>query len=493
MGKKIFTLVLLFSIPLPLFLSYSEIQNSSIPFWYDPARDLLMAWDNLIKPTLIGPPSGIPGIFYGPQWLWFLSFGLLFSKDPRVVTYIVLTLPYFTVFPFILFKFVKIFSKFTVLLLWLLFIFAYKTYSTQIWSPHLAPLFFLCMIYLLVFTDLSQTKLLNFLRIFAAGILSGLIINVQISFGVAVFFSALVFFVLIRKTKAIFPFIFGLLIALSPNLVFELRHGGNQIKAIIYTVSQSLFYHSTVVGYIGLSKQQIIQEFLNILGKLLNIPIMVTFAVYASIIIHLVFNRRNYFRKMDKLTKKLLIYLSVCTFSVLAVYFSSKNPIWVYHFIASEIIILLFLGFILNRFFALRIIIALWTGWLIVTNIQQAIKPQDKSNVYKISSLATKKHIVDIIYQDAKEVPFATFAYSTAIYTFDYDYVFRWLGKDIYKTLPADNPEKAKYVYLIIPRIEEAVRVDFINYKTPPGKYKTIYEWKIPDGTIILKRERLIL
>ncbi len=491
MSKKIAALIIFLAILLPFYISFGEIRNSSIPFWYDPARDLLMAWNNLVKPTLIGPPSGIPGIFYGPHWLWFLSFGLIFSKDPRIVTGIILTIPYFTVFPFLLFKFARLFGKQVAFVLWLLFIFAYRTYSTHIWSPHLAPLFFLGMIYLVIFTDFQKKTPLVYLRIAVAGILAGLIINVQISFGVAVIFSALIFFPAVRKPLLIFPFVLGLLISLSPNLIFELRHGGNQIKAILYTFSQSFLYHSTVVGYIGLTKQQIIQEFLNLLGRLLNTPVLATFIVYATIIAHTVFSPKTYFTRKDKLTKKLLIYLSVCTLSVLGVYLSSRNPVWVYHFIGSEIIILLFWGFVLSRFSLLRNIITVWVVYLVFVNIGQAAKSSD-GDQYKISSLASKKYIVETIYNDARETPFSTFAYSTAIYTFDYDYIFRWLGQDKYNNIPRADPERSKYIYLIIPRIEEALKVDFINYKTPQDKYKTVSEWKIPDGTTVYKRETII-
>jgi len=58
------------------------IISGNISFWYDPARDMLSAWDNLHKLTLIGSTSGIPGIFYGPYWIWLLSIPIFFSKDP---------------------------------------------------------------------------------------------------------------------------------------------------------------------------------------------------------------------------------------------------------------------------------------------------------------------------------------------------------------------------------------------------------------------------
>lgn len=42
---------------IPLIFSVTSILRGDIPFWYDNARDMLLAWDNLSKPTLIGPTS----------------------------------------------------------------------------------------------------------------------------------------------------------------------------------------------------------------------------------------------------------------------------------------------------------------------------------------------------------------------------------------------------------------------------------------------------
>ncbi len=134
----------------PVIISLTDIWKGMIPFWYDPARDFLLALDHLNKPRLIGQETGIPGVFYGPFWIWFLSLGLLISKDPRFVATVVLTVPYFTLFPCVLYQLTKSYGKLVFLILWFLFIFSFRNYSTYLWNPHLAPLILLLNIYLLV-------------------------------------------------------------------------------------------------------------------------------------------------------------------------------------------------------------------------------------------------------------------------------------------------------------------------------------------------------
>src|SRR6185369_11815759 len=121
---------------LPLFDILHKIGSGDFALWYDPARDLFSALTNLQKPTLIGPPSGIPGVFYGPYWIWLLSFAEIISRNVRVVTIIVETIPYAVVFPFFLSRFSKAISLPVLAMLWLLFLLSFNNYYTDLWNPH---------------------------------------------------------------------------------------------------------------------------------------------------------------------------------------------------------------------------------------------------------------------------------------------------------------------------------------------------------------------
>lgn len=490
--KFITTIILLVSILFPFYISIRDIAIDSIPFWYDPARDLLMAWDNFVKPALIGPPSGIPGIFYGPQWIWFLSLGLLFSKDPRAVAALILSIPYFTVFPFVLFKFAGIFGKRITLIIWLLFVFGYKSYTTYIWSPHLAPLFFLILVFLLIFTDREIKKVSNILSLFLAGIFAGLLVNVHISFGTVMTLAAVLFLAVSHpknRITAVFSFILGLLISFSPNLIFEMRHGFHQTQAILATVSTAFIYHATVTGLSGLTPPDIIKEFFGVLGKLLHTPQNITFVIYAVLSVYILKNYKKYLTGWGKLDKKLLLFLAVSTLCLFAVYLSSKNPIWSYHFIGAEIIILFLLGLVMTKFEFLTNILTVFAAVLVFYNIYLLTLPSEVP-LLKMSNLATKKHVVRLIYEDAKKEPFAVFTYSPAIYTYDYDYILRWFGTDKYPNQLPKDISQVKVAYLIIPKTSEPIMLDFINYKTPNKEFYTTNEWKINDGTVIIRRDK---
>src|SRR5579872_3116035 len=184
--NKNYILALLVSWIIPCILYLPSIVQGTIPFWYDPARDMTSGLSNLHKITLIGQPSGIPGIFYGPYWIWFLSVAEIFSKNPRWVVFLVQFLPYVLIGPIVFLGFRKIFSIWNCVLLWFIFIFSYSTYTFYLWNPQLAPLFFLVSIYLLIFKKSLKT-------FFIVGIIEGLALNIHLSFSTGFVFGTVLF------------------------------------------------------------------------------------------------------------------------------------------------------------------------------------------------------------------------------------------------------------------------------------------------------------
>lgn len=497
--KLVFLLVYLF----PLFLSLKSILNGSIPFWYDNARDLLLALDNLKKPTLIGPPSGIPGIFYGPYWIWLLSGALSITRDPRFITFFLQLIPYFTIFPFLLFRFAQVFGKRTMLILWFLFIFAYQNYTTFLWHPHMAPLFYLFLVYLGVFTDFSCRNSKTYTRLFIWGFVGGLLMLFHVSFGLAMLIGSFLFIIFesgyyhLPKKKTfkissliyfLFSFCLGIFFSLVPFFVFEFRHNFLQVRAIWKAVTNAILYNSASVGQTGLSSGDILNSFfLSVPAKLLNISPHIFFVLAAVSILFIVYRGLPKKLSLSEEKKKLLRFLLICSISILYLYISSKNPVWDYHFIGVEIIYLLLLGIIIEQFSLVRSLIFLWTGVIFLSSVIHFFKsvPIDP---YSISTLSTKEHIVDLVYKDAGSSRFSVFVYSGAIYTYDFDYLFQWLGNDKYGYIPGKESTAGEFVYLIIPKSPESIQLDFINYKTPNKQFRTVYQWVIPDGTTVVKR-----
>ena len=271
-------------------------------------------------------------------------------------------------------------------------------------------------------------------------------------------------------------------------MIFELRHDFLQVKIIKETVIKAIFYNMASVGQTGFKQIDILYKFFIVEpAELLKIPANLIYLIYLILFGIIFFSRKKKEINFNHFEKRLILFLFLSGLSILSLYLSSKNPVWNYHFIGVEIIFLFLIGLIINKIHFLKILLAVWTSIMLLSFVSSRIT-FSSINPHSFSSVETKKYIVNKICQDANKSPFAVFAYSPAIYTFDYDYIFKWQASENPFCRPEENIEKSKFIYLIIPETLEANKLDFIDYKTPNSKFATISTWAIEDKTVIIKR-----
>lgn len=480
----------------PGLIAIKILRDGSFPFWYDPARDLLLGLDNHSKISLIGPPSGIPGIFYGPYWIWILSLALFISKDPRIIIFLVLVIPYFIGIPFILFKLSKYFVKLSILSGWIFFVFSFGIgYSTSAWNPHLAPVLLVFMLYFFLTTERVHPKKSDYLRCLILGGLLGLILNFHISLGIGLlvgicFYAVIQFIRYYQMEKSFFSyckknalflicFFTGLFIVFIPFFIFELRHDFQQVQTILRTLSAK----GSVVNVTGLSDEAILFEFAKRLASFLFLPLPVAGAVMLFYVCLLIIKIREFTEKERSLLT-LLVFLII---GIIAVYLSSKNPVWDYHLRGTEIIFLFFL-LLMGKFSAIRYSFFLWAIIVVVINVFGFIQSLSQ-NPLLLPGFASKAKAAQLIIDDAQDKEYVVFAYNESIYTYEYTYLFKWLANKNIPFDPGNNPKNMDLVYLIIPPIKYELQEDFINFRTQNEIYKTTSTWKMPDGTFILRRE----
>ncbi|MBI2029504.1 hypothetical protein HYT02_03760 [Candidatus Gottesmanbacteria bacterium] len=498
---KIILLVILLGFP--IYFPLKMLAAGAIPHWHDTAWGLLLGLENLQKIRLIGYEGGIPGIFYGPHWSWLVALVQIFNKDPIVIAFFVLVLPYFILVPYLLYRFKPIFGGLSVIILWLLYILAYYPNTVHLWHVNLAPIIFLGIFCSVVAINWDKEFKRNLISFFVLGILSGLLTQLHMSFGSIIFIGVVtylllnifIFFNKKRKLKIFFtnlvyiflPFLIGVSTASLPFILFELRHGFGQTKRIIYVLTQSFLYNSAVVGQVGLSDIQILEQFFLLPKNLFQVPGQLAYLWIFIVVFLVLYGFLTNKFSWTKAEKQLISFIVICSGMLLFVFLSSKNPIWNYQFIGAEIIFLLLTGVIISKFPFFKVLLFIWVIYLSVATIHRSFN-EPKIDPLTIQTLYTKKYILDFIYKDAQGKPFSVFVYAPSIYTFDYDYLFKWLGEDKYHYIPQENQN---ITYLIIPDASTLIREDFINYKTPDSEFKTSNSWEIGGQTLIVKREKL--
>lgn len=483
------------AILIPFLFSFIDLLRGNISFWYDPARDFISAFDNLHKPTLIGPTTGIPGLYYGPYWIWLVSLGLLLAKDPRVVIFVILTIPYFIIFPYLLFKFKKLYGLLPVVCIWLLFAINFgRFYANQPWNPHLAPLLFLLLFSLLFFTDFTKKRSVTKVTILT-GFVSGLLINFHWSLGATLLIGTWIFFIsnyfLLQKQRAIGFFFYkglyfftGFAIAFFPFFLFEVRHGFAQTKVILNLITTSV----PIVGVTGLTDVQIIEEFFKGATQLLQIPAMIGYLILFGATLFFSYQIATKKVSFNEHDKKLVVLLLSFTISILGTYLLAKNPVWDYHFLGTEILFIFFILILAARSAIVRILLVGWSILFVIFSIYSFIELQQK-NPLATPSLFTKEYITEKIIADAGNTNYVVYAYNPAIYSYDYAYLF--MVRDI--TVPWDpgnNTANSEVIYLIIPQVKPEIKNDFIQYRSSDTMYRTEKTWQIPDGTTIIKRSK---
>jgi hypothetical protein len=470
---------------LPLLIAFLNLTRGNFLFWFDPARDLLSAWNNLSKPTLIGPPSGIPGIFYGPYWIWLLSFGLLFSKNPIYVTLITATIPYFIIFPFVWSRFAKFFDKVTILIGWLLFIFnSGLFYSTHLWNPYPAPLITLVVIYFLLNIDFKAITKKQLLILFLTGFLIGLLINFHLSFGIGFLCGLGIFFIyeianafiqnekakrlseILKKIMNFGSLLLGFLISFIPTLLFELRHGFSQTHALLHTFS----HYGANVEVQGMSKISILELFFSTFGHFLRLPEFINAIVLLGLIVTLIVFVKKKIIKLTEKDKRILVLLSSLFGGIVLIYFTARNPIWDYHFIGVDVLFLILIAFFSSKFLYVRFILLIAT--IIIVSVSTVSFIQSTNTVHPV--FVEEEQAVKVINADEKSSNYTVYAYSSSIYTYEYAYLFKWLT---HKDMPYDpglikNPTKV--IYLIGTNYDSKEMQNFIHYRSPKKKYKIV-------------------
>lgn len=229
-----------------ILLRFPLVIQGFFAFTYDQGRDLLEV-QKLVgehDPILIGPTTGLPGIFYGPWWYYFLGpIFLISGGNPTVITAIFGAIGILTIF--LLYLLIKKITANVPVSLAVAAVAAmsqpFITSSSQIWSPSLVlPLMISYVFFLaLIFEKPQPWKFL------ALGITSGLVMDSGAAFGVVLTIATIISGIFFKKYfwgKNYLFYFLGFLIILSPRIIFDIRNEFLITKSIIQEIQNPHIY-----------------------------------------------------------------------------------------------------------------------------------------------------------------------------------------------------------------------------------------------------------
>lgn len=476
--------------------SYFRLQGvftNSFAYTYDVGRDLLALLDIVRNHniSLIGPTTGLPGVFYGPWWyLMLVPFFVVASGNPQGIAFVMATIGILSIIGgYLIGKkvgnnnlgliFAGLISVSPVLI----------SLASQIWNPNIIPLFVLIIFAVLYKIFEQKNKNIN-IYYFCLGLLLFLIIDLEIVFGVLFFVGIIASVILILKRKIgiinILSLILGGVLILSPRIIFELRHNFLMTKSLIAFLSS---------GGEASSSQPVINIFIDrliIIFKYfcstlavdnLLLGLMLIFLIIASVGL--------FYKKSEKIIKNfILISVIIISVFILGTTFFSHD-IWPHYLVGLPVIFVLLLSislYMLEKNLKAKYIVLAVTVIIILINfnpiafVKNINKPlwEGDASVYR-NQLA----VIDYVYKQADGKDFKYVVYTPPVHDYTYEYLFKWYGSNKNHYLPSAKSNTA--FFILEPDLQYPSRLK--NWlKQREGDGKIIKSEKITGGIIIQTR-----
>lgn len=439
--------------------------------------------------TLIGPNTGLPGIFYGPSWYYFLAPILLISGgDPKKVAIFFSFIGILTVFGlyFVLKILTKnVFVSFSFALIAAMFG-SWMIGPIFIWSPSLAPLLMLFFIYL-IYRIQNKPKSVYY---FLLGVVTIIIGDMAAAYGISILLSVILLPIFFGKyffRKEYLYTLLGIIITISPRIIFELRNDFLMTRSFTAYLKEPIVHGESF---------NFVQRFINnsdlFLGLLSDTIARSNKLILVILFIPLVF-LMIYLAKDKKIMKKLVAdslirYLLFLLTFLLIIFSIYKDIVWDYYLIGLPVIFTVLLAKIFGYLISSKIIkiySILFLVILILININTNI-----FSTFKItweggdSEYRNQKMVMDYI-AFQKPTDFTIHSYSPAIYDHPFNYLINWYQK---KGLLNEPKEDQNLMYLIIRDDEKQTYLSNGWYGDKTKDNTNILERKeFPGGLIIEK------
>lgn len=470
--------------------------DNTFAFTYDVGRDLLVVKDIIenVKFPLIGPTTGQQGVFYGPWWYYILIPPFLVTGgNPQEINFLFAASGIITVIlGFIIGK--KISGVFFALVFSALLSFSPTLIglATQIWSPNIIPQFILLSFYVVCLSlDLKNKKSKKQVMYFGLlGFLLGIIIDMEIVFGILLTVSFIIFLLLKFNLLSFFKYYalfgIGLFITILTRVVFEVRHDFLMTRNVPHLFSSSpekATFHLQIVE----RGKQFWELFVNTLAG--------GNGYIASVIVFLILFLVVFCFRKAKARGKDFLLMGVITLLVFFFGFNLFNhSIWGHYLVGIPVFYILIAALALQFLYesvsqkiviyviSLVFLIIALNPIRIAQNINSAGFEGDAS-VYR-----NQLKVVDYVYKKADTKAFNVTVYTPPIFDYTYQYLFSWHGKNTYKYVPDQKPTKLLFIVLEPDPQFPKRQVDWLLVRKNDGK--TVQEERLQGGIVVQTRTR---
>jgi len=472
-----------------------EFLNRNYLFGFDQGKHWLAAKSIVVdhKFPLIGDEVGGAqgGFFQGSGWYYLLAIAfILFGGDPYggIVLIFMLSVGLIAMF-MALFK--SYLGKKEIVTAGMLLAIAPILISNArfVWPPFVIP--FLTVLYLFFVYNVLLKKYVHIIPVFFT---IGLMAHFEIATAGTLFISTMILYVcyiVYEKipVKYLFFGLVGFILPLFPLLIFDIRHDFLNTKGIIEMFTGSKTGPITTEAYIKIVANHwmiFYDEFFRAF-QMLFLPKIVISGLLIAGTLSLLLDKRVPFLK-----KKFVAFLFISPISLFLVFLLFKSNVWAWWIPELTVIYIVLMAMVLvygwQKGLIMRGLILVITGLMMFSYIKTTYSFLSKElfdygGVHKIKG---KTDALDIIYRDAKNTQFGLLIFTPPIYTYPYDYLLWWYGKNRYGYIP---PYEKKNIFYLLIEPDEGQPWRHKGWIETVIKDGAILDsWVLPSGFIIEKR-----
>jgi hypothetical protein len=422
-----------------------------VPYTYDQGRDFLKAAEEVknMRPTFIGPTTGIIGIFHGAWWYYALIIPYVLTSGNPIGFYYFILFTQFICF-LVLNWFLKKHFEDSVRYLALLIVTTGGYFiGTSVFAGNNVMVLPAILGFLVSSFYLLEDKTKKYsLILFLIGLFLGFIAEFEFAFGLMILPVYLLLSIGIKKLRKniysikSFPyFLGGLIIPFLPRLLFEAKHAFSQTKLLLGFFFQPKFYNPK--SYIDILKDRS-ELFLGYINGVFNDKL--SWVIFVIIFITFLFIIRNK-KFIYKEFAKFVYLLAILLFVISTLY---KDNFWgnYYEGIHYLFIFIFALGlnFVIQKSKWGNYLIYILMASVLITFLP-GFHPLAKPT--KPDGLMIQKAVVEYIVNREKGNKYCVKIYTPPVIPYTYSYLFDYYstnGKTIY---PYDQYRDGKCWFIV--------------------------------------------
>ncbi len=488
-SHKLVYILLFLTLAFALFLRVYRV-DKVLGFYFDQGRDALVIWDfwHNGKLFLIGPTTGIAGIFRGPYYYYLIApFYLIGNGNPVFPSvFLAITAVASIYILYLLGK--KTQDRATGLIAAILASCSFYIVLAGRWLSNPTPMLFLSMALVFALFKILEGKK-NYWMI--VSLVSGLSLSSFGSAGEVFYFPAILIFAIWQRknlpTKKIFlisTFLF--LLTIAPQLLFDLKHRGilseNVKKFLVDDKSFKVDFwdvaKTRINFYYDVFSTKIFQ-----LKKIREITLLRIIGIFFLIFL-------PKFLKNKKIKTLLLLLLS----PTIGLLFFQGNfgNIYDYYLTGYYQIFILLFAVVLGRIWKYKIgkIFIFYFFYAFFTiNLNVLIyRLSDGLDGPNTIAFGNERQAINWIYKDAKGIPFTTDIYVPPVIPYAYTYLFTWMGNSIYGYAPSKDLVNPLYtIYEVDPPSPDRLKAWLERQKGIANVEKEVHF----GGITVQKRTRI--